>query len=52
MGGTGKHSGRNALRTRLKELGYTDLLQEELDELFKRFKVPALLSMNFFIAPG
>ncbi len=30
----GKHSGRNALSSRLKSMGY-DLAQEELDEVFK-----------------
>ncbi len=34
----GKHSGRNAFRTRLAELGYTDLSQEKLNDLFKQFK--------------
>lgn len=33
----GKHSGRNALKTKLKALGY-DLKPEELDDVFKRFK--------------
>lgn len=33
----GKHSGRHAFKTRLKELGYA-LSQEELDNLFERFK--------------
>ena len=33
----GKHSGRHAFKTRLKELGYA-LSQEELDTLFDRFK--------------
>ncbi len=33
----GKHSGRHAFKTRLKELGYA-LNQEELDNLFERFK--------------
>src|SRR5512139_370003 len=33
----GKHSGRHAFKTRLKELGFT-LNQEELDNLFERFK--------------
>lgn len=33
----GKHSGRNAVSTRLKELGY-DMDQEKLDAVFKRFK--------------
>lgn len=34
----GKHSGRHAFRVRLKELGYTDLDEEELNQAFKRFK--------------
>jgi 2-isopropylmalate synthase len=33
----GKHSGRNAFRTRLKELGY-DLIDQELNRAFLRFK--------------
>jgi 2-isopropylmalate synthase len=33
----GKHSGRNAVSTRLKELGY-DLDADKLDAVFKRFK--------------
>jgi 2-isopropylmalate synthase len=33
----GKHSGRHAFKTRLKELGYT-LGQEEIEGLFERFK--------------
>jgi 2-isopropylmalate synthase len=33
----GKHSGRHAFKTRLKELGFT-LSQEELDSLFEKFK--------------
>jgi 2-isopropylmalate synthase len=33
----GKHSGRHALRTRLKEMGY-DLSDEELKIVFKKFK--------------
>lgn len=33
----GKHSGRHALRARLRELGY-DISDEELAEVFKRFK--------------
>jgi 2-isopropylmalate synthase len=36
----GKHSGRNAFRTKLRELGY-ELPDAELDEAFKRFKVLA-----------
>jgi 2-isopropylmalate synthase len=34
----GKHSGRNAFRTRLKELGHEFGSDEELNESFKRFK--------------
>lgn len=34
----GKHSGRNALRTKLSQMGY-DLAQEDLNDVFKRFKV-------------
>ena len=34
---TGKHSGRNALRTKLTALGF-DLAQDQLDDVFKRFK--------------
>jgi 2-isopropylmalate synthase len=33
----GKHSGRHALRSRLKEMGY-DLSDEELNLIFKKFK--------------
>jgi 2-isopropylmalate synthase len=33
----GKHSGRHALRTRLRDMGY-DLADDELDVVFKRFK--------------
>ncbi len=34
----GKHSGRNAFRTRLKELGHDFVNEDELNESFKRFK--------------
>src|SRR5690606_4293262 len=34
----GKHSGRNAFRQRLGELGYEDLKPEQLNDLFKQFK--------------
>ncbi|HGX93040.1 MAG TPA: 2-isopropylmalate synthase, partial [Candidatus Tenderia sp.] len=34
----GKHSGRNAFRTRLQELGITLASEEELNETFSRFK--------------
>jgi 2-isopropylmalate synthase len=36
----GKHSGRNALQHKISELGF-DLTQEELDEVFKEFKILA-----------
>ena len=36
----GKHSGRHAFRSRLKELGY-DLTGEDLDKAFDRFKILA-----------
>ncbi|KAG2492725.1 hypothetical protein HYH03_009137 [Edaphochlamys debaryana] len=36
----GKHSGRNALNSRLRSLGY-ELSQSELDDVFKRFKALA-----------
>ncbi len=34
----GKHSGRHAFRTRLEEMGYGDLSEEELNKAFYRFK--------------
>lgn len=34
----GKHSGRHAFVERLKELGYSDLSQEAIDDAFARFK--------------
>jgi 2-isopropylmalate synthase len=34
----GKHSGRHAFRTRLKDMGYGDLSEEELNQAFRRFK--------------
>ncbi len=37
----GKHSGRNAFRTRLQELGITLASEEELNETFSRFKALA-----------
>jgi 2-isopropylmalate synthase len=36
----GKHSGRHAFKTRMKDLGYT-LDEDEIDRLFERFKVLA-----------
>jgi 2-isopropylmalate synthase len=38
----GKHSGRNALSTRLTQLGF-DLSPQEVDDVFKRFKVREVL---------
>ena len=34
----GKHSGRHAFGSRLAELGYKNLTQEELTAVFQRFK--------------
>lgn len=34
----GKHSGRHAFRTRLQDMGYDNLNEEELNQAFKRFK--------------
>lgn len=34
----GKHSGRNAFRTRLEELGFTFASEDELNAAFRRFK--------------
>ena len=34
----GKHSGRHAFKTRLEELGYKNLSEEEIDKLFSKFK--------------
>ena len=34
----GKHSGRHAFRTRLEEMGYDNLSEEELKQAFDRFK--------------
>jgi len=34
----GKHSGRNAFRTRLEELGITFASEEEINDAFRRFK--------------
>jgi 2-isopropylmalate synthase len=34
----GKHSGRHAFKTRLEELGYKNLSEEEIDRLFRKFK--------------
>ncbi len=34
----GKHSGRHAFKTRLEELGYKNLSEEEIDRLFIKFK--------------
>ncbi|KAI9478356.1 MAG: 2-isopropylmalate synthase [Benjaminiella poitrasii] len=34
----GKHSGRNAFRERCKELGFTDMLEEDFQKAFDNFK--------------
>jgi 2-isopropylmalate synthase len=34
----GKHSGRHAFRVRLQELGYGDLSEDEVNQVFERFK--------------
>lgn len=34
----GKHSGRHAIKDRLKTMGYNNLSEEEIDQLTKRFK--------------
>lgn len=34
----GKHSGRNAFRLTLKDLGFTDVSDERVNELFRKFK--------------
>jgi 2-isopropylmalate synthase len=34
----GKHSGRHAFRVRLKEMGYDNLTDEEVNQAFERFK--------------
>jgi isopropylmalate/homocitrate/citramalate synthase len=41
----GKHSGRNALNTRLQQLGF-DLTPQEVDDVFRRFKVGAAGDTN------
>jgi len=34
----GKHSGRHALKKKLEQLGFTDISEEELNEIFMKFK--------------
>jgi len=34
----GKHSGRHALKKKLEQLGFTDISEEELNEIFAKFK--------------
>lgn len=43
----GKHSGRHALRDRIREMGYT-LSEEELNRVFERFKTVADLKKEMF----
>ncbi|NDJ60300.1 MAG: 2-isopropylmalate synthase, partial [Chloroflexi bacterium] len=42
----GKHSGRHALKMRLQELGHADLDQEQLNQVFARFKALADAKKN------
>lgn len=37
----GKHSGRHALRKRLEELGFTDLAEAKVNDIFRKFKALA-----------
>jgi len=37
----GKHSGRHALKERVKELGYPELTKEQLDLVYQRFTTAA-----------
>jgi isopropylmalate/homocitrate/citramalate synthase len=45
----GKHSGRNALSTRLTQLGF-DLTPQEVDDVFRRFKVCASCHLSLAAA--
>jgi hypothetical protein len=47
----GKHSGRNALSTRLKELGF-ELSNNEVDDVFRRFKALADKKKVRAVNPG
>lgn len=42
----GKHSGRHALQSKLKEMGY-EMVEDELNEVFKRFKEVAEMKKGF-----
>ncbi|MFH7326273.1 2-isopropylmalate synthase [Desulfurivibrio sp. C05AmB] len=44
----GKHSGRHAIRDKIKELGYGELGEEELNRVFARFKAMADLKKEMF----
>jgi len=44
----GKHSGRHAIRDKIKELGYGELGEEELNRVFARFKSMADLKKEMF----
>ncbi len=44
----GKHSGRHALRDKVKEMGYTDLSEDEINRVFERFKAVADLKREMF----
>ena len=44
----GKHSGRHAIRDKIKELGYGEISDEELQRVFTRFKAMADLKKEMF----
>jgi len=44
----GKHSGRHALKDRIREMGYHDLSEEELNRVFARFKAVADIKKEMF----
>ncbi|MDF1615367.1 2-isopropylmalate synthase [Desulfurivibrio dismutans] len=44
----GKHSGRHALRDKIREMGYADLGEEEINRVFERFKAVADLKKEMF----
>lgn len=43
----GKHSGRHAFTNHLKELGYTNLSEDQIQKAFDRFKKVAGTSLLF-----
>ncbi|TBV79079.1 MAG: 2-isopropylmalate synthase [Desulfobulbaceae bacterium] len=44
----GKHSGRHAIRDKVKDLGYGELAKEELNRVFSRFKAMADIKKEMF----